>query len=146
MRRSSAPGGSATAGWPFFWVSPRRFGEATGRIRQVAAEAGRRPVRWRHALQLWVGFGAPRAHARERVSRTMQEAYSMPFERFERYVPYGPPEAVAAALVPYLEVGCRCFDVVPEGESLEAMDAIVEVKALLSSQLLHERPALARSR
>lgn len=63
----------------------------------------------------------------------MEAAYALPFERFERYVPYGPPEAVAEALAPYLAEGCRRFNFVPEVTSLPAaMEAAAEVKTLLS--------------
>ena len=79
-------------GWLALWASPRRFTEAIGRIEAAADEAGRGRVRWQHALQLWAGFGATRARARERLSATMEAAYSLPFERFERYAPCGPPE------------------------------------------------------
>jgi hypothetical protein len=50
----------------------------------------------------------------------MEQAYSMPFERFERYTPCGRPEDVAAALEPYLEAGCRRFNFVPEAGGLDA--------------------------
>jgi alkanesulfonate monooxygenase SsuD/methylene tetrahydromethanopterin reductase-like flavin-dependent oxidoreductase (luciferase family) len=121
-------------GWLALWISPRRFAEAIGRIESAAGEAGRGGVRWEHALQLWVGFGASRAQARKRVGAAMQAAYALPFERFERYVPYGPPEAVAEALSPYLAVGCRRFNFVPEADSLEAaVEAVAEVKALLAA-------------
>ena len=64
----------------------------------------------------------------------MEAAYALPFERFERYVPCGRPEAVAEALVPYLAVGCRRFNFVPETTSLPAaMEAVAEVKTLLSA-------------
>jgi alkanesulfonate monooxygenase SsuD/methylene tetrahydromethanopterin reductase-like flavin-dependent oxidoreductase (luciferase family) len=120
-------------GWLALWVSPRRFAEAVDRVEDTAAHAERGGVRWQHALQLWVGFGASRAQARQQLSRTMQDAYALPFERFERYVPYGPPEAVAEALAPYLTEGCRRFNFVPEGTTLpDAMEAVAEVKALLS--------------
>ena len=63
----------------------------------------------------------------------MEDAYALPFERFERYAPCGPPEAIAEALAPYLDLGCRSFNFVPEGVALPAaMEAVVEVKALLS--------------
>ena len=63
----------------------------------------------------------------------METAYSLPFERFERYAPCGPPESVAAALAPYLEAGCRRFNFVPAADSLEvAIESVAEVKALLS--------------
>jgi hypothetical protein len=51
-------------------------------------------------------------------------------------VPYGPPEAVAEALSPYLAVGCRRFNFVPEAGSLEAaIDGVAEVKTLLSERV-----------
>jgi alkanesulfonate monooxygenase SsuD/methylene tetrahydromethanopterin reductase-like flavin-dependent oxidoreductase (luciferase family) len=121
-------------GWLALWISPRRFEEATYRIEAVSAEAGRGGVRWRHALQLWAGFGDSRAEARRRLSAAMEAAYALPFERFERYTPFGPPEAIAEALAPYLAVGCRRFNLVPEGTSLPAaIEGAAEVKALLAN-------------
>ena len=121
-------------GWLALWVSPRRFSEAVDRIDAAAREAGRGSVRWHHGLQLWAGFGASRAEATQRLGRTMEAAYALPFERFERYVPCGPPEVVAEALVPYLAVGCHRFNFVPEATSLPAaMEAVAEVKTLLSA-------------
>ena len=123
-------------GWLALWVSPRRFEEAVDRVHDVAAEAGRDGVRWQHALQLWAGFGASREEGRQLVSRTMSAAYALPFDRFERYVPCGSPEAVADALAPYVEAGCRRFNFVPEAASLpDAMEAVAEVKTLLSAAL-----------
>lgn len=120
-------------GWLSLWVSPRRFAEALHRIDSAAADAGRDGVDWRHALQLWAGFGSSRGEARRRLAGAMEGAYALPFERFERYAPCGPPEAIAAALAPYLGLGCRSFNFVPEGMALPAaMEAVVEVKALLS--------------
>jgi alkanesulfonate monooxygenase SsuD/methylene tetrahydromethanopterin reductase-like flavin-dependent oxidoreductase (luciferase family) len=127
-------------GWIALWVSPRRFEEAAGRIETAAAEAGRRTVRWRHALQLWAGFADSRTAARRRVSAAMEAAYALPFERFERYVPVGPPAAIAEALGPYLAVGCRTFNFVPEGTSFPAaFEAAAEVKALLADD--HAEPS-----
>ena len=119
-------------GWLALWVSPRRFAAAAGRIAAVADDTGRGHVEWQHALQLWAGFDRTRARARERVRATMERAYSLPFERFERYVPCGPSQAVAEDLVPYVEAGCRRFNFVPEAGGLEAaIEAVAEVKSLL---------------
>ena len=131
-----ARAGQLADGWLALWVSPRRFREAIDRIGSVADESGRGRVHWQHALQLWAGFDASRARARARVTTTMEEAYSLPFERFERYVPCGAPEAVAAGLAPYLAAGCRRFNLVPEADSLEAaIEAVAEVKTLLPAAL-----------
>ena len=119
-------------GWLALWVSPRRFAEALDRIDSAAADTGRDGVDWRHALQLWAGFGSSRGEARRRLAGAMERAYALPFERFERYAPCGPPEAIAEALAPYLALGCRRFNFVPEGTALPAaMEAVAEVKALL---------------
>jgi alkanesulfonate monooxygenase SsuD/methylene tetrahydromethanopterin reductase-like flavin-dependent oxidoreductase (luciferase family) len=118
-------------GWLALWVSPRRFEEAAGRIEAVAARAGRGRVHGQHALQLWASFGASRARARA-GARPWRRACSLPYEKFERYAPCGPPEAVAGALAPYVAVGCRRFNFVPEADSLEAaIEAVAEVKTLL---------------
>jgi alkanesulfonate monooxygenase SsuD/methylene tetrahydromethanopterin reductase-like flavin-dependent oxidoreductase (luciferase family) len=120
-------------GWLALWVSPRRFAEAVECIEGAAEQAGRANVQWSHALQLWAGFDSSTARARERVATAMQAAYALPFERFERYAPCGPPEVVAEALAPYLALGCRTFNFVPEAVSLEAaIEAVAEVKAVLS--------------
>jgi hypothetical protein len=74
----------------------------------------------------------------------MEAAYSLSFERFERYAPCGPPTAVAEALAPYLAAGCRRFNFVPEGASLPAsMEALAEVKALLAKNRPSTSPARA---
>lgn len=124
-------------GWLALWTSPRRFEEAASHIEAAAAEAGRRDVAWQHALQLWAGFDESRAKARERLGAAMEAAYSLPFERFERYAPYGSPEAIAEALTPYLSLGCRRFNFVPEAASLPAaVEAVSEVKALLAKAMM----------
>ena len=120
-------------GWLALWVSPRRFKQGVQHIEAAAAEAGRTEVSWSHALQLWAGFDASAARARARLATAMQGAYALPFERFERYAPCGPPEAAAEALAPYLTLGCRTFNFVPEADSLEvAIEAVAEVKTVLS--------------
>ena len=62
----------------------------------------------------------------------MEAAYATPFERFEHYVPCGPPAAIAEALAPYVAVGCRRFNFVSEAPDLEhALAALSEVRELL---------------
>jgi alkanesulfonate monooxygenase SsuD/methylene tetrahydromethanopterin reductase-like flavin-dependent oxidoreductase (luciferase family) len=125
--------GQLGEGWLALWVSPRRFAEAVGRIEAAAGEAGRGEIDWQHALQLWAGFDESRSKARERVSTAMDAAYTLPFDRFERYTPCGPPAAIAEALMPYLALGCRRFNFVPEAASLPAaIEAVSEVKTLLA--------------
>ena len=123
-------------GWLALWISPRRFAEAVGpHRRRRRRRLGATRVGWQHALQLWAGFEHVAAQARSGSSaRACEAAYALPFERFERYAPCGPPAAVAEALAPYLAQGCRRFNFVPEAAGLAAaMDAAAEVKALLSA-------------
>jgi hypothetical protein len=64
---------------------------------------------------VWLGVGADRARARERLARGMEAMYRTPFERFERYSPYGTPAEVADFLAPYVEAGSRFFNLWPVG-------------------------------
>ena len=64
----------------------------------------------------------------------MQSVYHIPFESFERYSPYGSPAEIAEFLAPYVEVGCRSFNVMVVSESSErGIDAVAEVKQRLAS-------------
>jgi alkanesulfonate monooxygenase SsuD/methylene tetrahydromethanopterin reductase-like flavin-dependent oxidoreductase (luciferase family) len=120
-------------GWIGVWVSPQRFADATEMVAETAGAHDREGVEWRHVLQLWAGFGSDRESGRRRVATAMERSYQLGFDRFERYVPVGTPDDVADALVPYLDAGCRRFNVVPEGESLEAsIDAIAAVRERLA--------------
>jgi alkanesulfonate monooxygenase SsuD/methylene tetrahydromethanopterin reductase-like flavin-dependent oxidoreductase (luciferase family) len=113
-------------GWLGAWCSPRRFREA---ISQVEAAAGERSVAWRHGIQVWVGLDRDTAHARERLAARMQEMYRIPFERFEKYSPYGSPEAVGDFLAAYGEAGCRDFNIMAVAESSEhAVDGVAAIR------------------
>jgi alkanesulfonate monooxygenase SsuD/methylene tetrahydromethanopterin reductase-like flavin-dependent oxidoreductase (luciferase family) len=118
-------------GWLGAWCSPRRLGEVAQEISGCADEpAGG----WLHGLQIWVGFDDSRAAARERLAAEMQSFYHVPFDRFERYSPFGTPEQVAEFLAPYVDSGCRLFNIKPVAPSEEAgIDAVAEVTRLLRS-------------
>ncbi len=115
-------------GWLGVWCSPRRYREVVDEVAARAADAGRRDVRWQHGLQLWVGAG----ESRERLARAMEGFYRVPFERFERYSPFGPPEEVAAFLAGYVEAGCTSFNVDAIADSEEAaIEFVAAVRRLL---------------
>jgi len=40
----------------------------------------------------------------------MESFYKVPFEAFEKYVPYGTADMVADALAPYVEAGCSILN------------------------------------
>ena len=62
----------------------------------------------------------------------MENMYRVPFERVEKYSPYGDPAEIADFLSPYVEAGCRFFTLMPLAESTEAgIDAIAEIRERL---------------
>ena len=105
-------------GWLGLWASPARYADAVALVSKYAAEAGRavpgdaeaaRAVPgdaegrgWQHGMHVWCGLGPSPAAARSRLDPVMSGFYGVPFSKFERYCPCGPPEQVAAALLPYV--------------------------------------------
>jgi alkanesulfonate monooxygenase SsuD/methylene tetrahydromethanopterin reductase-like flavin-dependent oxidoreductase (luciferase family) len=121
-------------GWLGIWISPHRYGAVRDQIAQEAAEVGRDPRRFEHALNVWCGFGATRETAREPLAMAMQAFYQTPFEQFERYSPYGTPEHVAEFLRPYIEAGCSAINVIPcASNDHSAIAAVGELRALLTA-------------
>ncbi len=120
-------------GWLGIWNSPRRFGEVTGAIAAEAHRVGRVDPPNRHGMQVWCGFAESREVARARLAPAMQAFYRIPFERFERYSPYGTAEDVAEFLAPYVDAGCTEFNLIPQSADDDAaLAAVVEVKRLLA--------------
>jgi alkanesulfonate monooxygenase SsuD/methylene tetrahydromethanopterin reductase-like flavin-dependent oxidoreductase (luciferase family) len=61
--------------------------------------------------------------------------HDRPFGEFERYCPCGTPEQVAAALRPYVEAGCRSFNLIPVADSEQAaVEAVGAVRGLLREE------------
>ena len=127
-------GGRHADGWLGIWVTPERFARSVAGFDEEAERAGRAPRPWRHGLSVWCGFGDDRAAARDAVARAMEGIYHLPFERFERWCPYGTPADVAEQLAPYVDAGCPAFHLLPRGPSPEAtVAAVAEVKRLLAA-------------
>jgi len=97
-------------GWIGAWCSVRRYKEALALIDQRASEIGRNKQDWQHGYQPWVGVADTRDEAKALVASAMEDFYHVPFENFERYVPYGTPEQVADALQPYVDAGCSIMN------------------------------------
>ncbi len=115
-------------GWLGAWCSPNRLAQVADQSAALADAAGRQVDPWTHGLQVWVGVDEDRGHARARLAKGMENFYRIPFERFEKYSPYGTAEDVADFLVPYVESGCRVFNIMPVAESPEAgIDAVTQV-------------------
>jgi alkanesulfonate monooxygenase SsuD/methylene tetrahydromethanopterin reductase-like flavin-dependent oxidoreductase (luciferase family) len=119
-------------GWLGIWNSPRRFTEVVEKIAEAAENAGRDDPPTRHAMQVWCGIADSKERARAHVAPAMEAFYQIPFERFEKYSPYGTAEDVAEFLVPYVEAGCTSFNLIPQTDDQDAAVAgAAAVKKLL---------------
>lgn len=64
----------------------------------------------------------------------MELMYQIPFERFEKYTPYGTPEDVAEFLGLYAEAGCGEFNLIAQAADADQMiAAVAAVRKLLVS-------------
>jgi alkanesulfonate monooxygenase SsuD/methylene tetrahydromethanopterin reductase-like flavin-dependent oxidoreductase (luciferase family) len=122
-------------GWLGIWNSPRRYAAAVQLAADEAGRAGRADPPQRHAMQVWCGLAGSREQARDILATAMQGFYGLPFERFERYSPYGTPADVAEFLAGYMAEGCTEFNLIPQGQDPEETIAhTAEVKRLLASR------------
>lgn len=119
-------------GWLAAWVSSDRFNRATDTIDARARKLGR-PRPECHGLQLWVGIDEDRERARGRLAKAMEDFYHIPYERFERYSPYGSVEEVTEFLARYHAAGCELFNIMAVAENDAAsIDAVAEIRARLA--------------
>jgi alkanesulfonate monooxygenase SsuD/methylene tetrahydromethanopterin reductase-like flavin-dependent oxidoreductase (luciferase family) len=120
-------------GWLGVWNSPRRFAAAVEMAAAEAARAGRPDPPRRHAMQVWCGLADSRQAARACLGPAMEAFYQLPFERFERYCPYGTAEDVAEFLAPYAAAGCTEFNLIPQSpDPDQAIAGTAAVKRLLA--------------
>ena len=120
-------------GWLGIWNSPRRFAAAVQLAADEAGRAGRTDPPQRHAMQVWCGLAGSREQGREILATAMQGFYGLPFERFERYSPYGRPEDVAEFLRPYVDAGCVEFNLITQSPDEDTrIEATAAVKRLLA--------------
>lgn len=86
-------------GWFPIWVSPRRIAQAREWL------SARGISEFAVGLNLFAVLADSREAAREVVARHMENAYRIPFEKFEPYVGYGPPDSVLEFVSSYVEAG-----------------------------------------
>jgi alkanesulfonate monooxygenase SsuD/methylene tetrahydromethanopterin reductase-like flavin-dependent oxidoreductase (luciferase family) len=122
-------------GWLGIWNSARRFGAAVELAAEEAARVGRDDPPSRHGMQVWCGLADSKETARACLAPAMEAFYQLPFERFERYCPYGRPEDVAEFLAPYAAAGCSEFNLIPQSpDDDQAISGTAAVKRLLASR------------
>jgi alkanesulfonate monooxygenase SsuD/methylene tetrahydromethanopterin reductase-like flavin-dependent oxidoreductase (luciferase family) len=125
--------GRAGDGWLGIWNSPRRFAAAVEMAAEEAARAARPGPPGRHAMQVWCGLADSKPAARACLAPVMEAFYQLPFERFERYCPYGTADEVAEFLAPYLAAGCTEFNLIPQSpDPDQAIAGTAAVKRLLA--------------
>lgn len=118
-------------GWTGIWVSVRRFVEAGEKISEYAAEVGRGDVRFPRGMQIWMGVDKDRDAARKKVAASMQAFYQIPFDRFEKYTPYGTAQEVAEFVAQYAEAGCEWVNFVVADDPDAVLDRALEVREAL---------------
>jgi alkanesulfonate monooxygenase SsuD/methylene tetrahydromethanopterin reductase-like flavin-dependent oxidoreductase (luciferase family) len=119
-------------GWLGVWNSPARFAAAARLAAAEAERSGRPSAPSRHAMQVWCGLADSKQAARACLAPAMEAFYQLPFERFERYCPYGTPDDVAGFLAPYVDAGCAEFNLIPQSpDDDQAIAGVAAVKKLL---------------
>ncbi|MBI2764753.1 MAG: LLM class flavin-dependent oxidoreductase [Chloroflexi bacterium] len=119
-------------GYTGIWQSIERFKQAQEMILAAAAEAGRRPTDVEMGMQFWTSVAAGRDTARAAVARGMQGTYKLPFERFERYTPFGAARDVAEFIAPYVEAGARHVNLIHvQATPEENIERAAEIQAAL---------------
>jgi alkanesulfonate monooxygenase SsuD/methylene tetrahydromethanopterin reductase-like flavin-dependent oxidoreductase (luciferase family) len=122
-------------GWLGVWNSPRRFAAAVEMAAEEAARVGRPDPPIRHAMQVWCGLADSRQGARACLAPRMEAFYQLPFERFERYCPYGTADDVAEFLAPYVDAGCVEFNLIPQSpDDDHAISGVAAVHKLLAAR------------
>jgi len=120
-------------GWLGIWNSAPRYAAAVEMAAEEAARADRQDPPSRHAMQVWCGLADTREAARACLAPAMEAFYQLPFERFERYCPYGTAEDVAEFLAPYVDAGCAEFNLIPQSPAHDmAIAGVAAVKKLLA--------------
>jgi len=126
--------GRLSRGWHAVFVTPERFDRSRREVEAIARDAGRGEVDWQHGIQVWCGFDRSSELALPRLAAALEEFYGLPFERFARYAPAGPPAEVAAALAPFRDAGCTNLNLIPVAADPErAIEAVAEVRERLVS-------------
>ena len=118
-------------GWLGLFVSVERYRESIAHVEKLAAAEGRAGFEWYHGMHFWCGVGP----SPDLLANAMESLYQTPFERFERYAPYGTPEAIADYVRPYIDAGARHVNLAPVAATPEeAIDTAAEVAELLRAR------------
>ena len=119
-------------GYTGIWQSIERFKQCQELISATAEAAGREQGAVEPGMQFWMCVDDDRNAARAKVAQGMGSTYRLPFERFERYTPYGSAAQVAEFIAPYVEAGARHINLIPvQGSAEENIERAAEVQFAL---------------
>ena len=122
------------SGGTVYAMDPAGFSTPNTQTASWRLPAGRQ-TNWpaRHVLQVWCGVADSTEDARACLAPAMEGFYGLPFERFERYSPYGRPDDVAEFLQPYVDAGCKEFNLITQSPDEDTrIEATAAVKRLLT--------------
>lgn len=88
-------------GWFPVWVSAARIASAWKTIEEIR---GTRDD-FRVALNIFTTLDSSRESAGAAMAAHLDNAYALPFEKFERYSAFGTPDDLVASLMPFVEAG-----------------------------------------
>ncbi|MDN5896938.1 MAG: LLM class flavin-dependent oxidoreductase, partial [Nocardioides sp.] len=116
-------------GWLGLWTSPERFASAVSEVADFAEAGGRRVDSWQHGMVLWCAAPGADGRGGDRLAETMQQRYKIPFEKFSRWCPVGPPDELADRVREYVAAGCADVAVtLPAGSPMESIEVAAEVR------------------
>jgi len=101
-------------------MSLKRYRAVLNEAADHAAASGRPEGPCVKALNMRCGIDADRSRARRYLADAMETFYHMPYERFEKWSPAGPPEMIAEDVAEYVDAGCDMFDLIVQAESADA--------------------------
>ncbi len=117
-------------GWLAFVVTPERFAEGWAAVCAHAAAAGRDPAALTPGLQLWCALADSDAEARAIIAPAIERMYRTPFERFERYCIFGPPDTWRTRIAAFAAAGVRHFNLVFAGGDVQGQMVRVATEVL----------------
>jgi probable F420-dependent oxidoreductase len=119
-------------GYTGIWQSVDRFRQAQEVIAEAAQAEGREASDVELGMQFWMSVAGSHDEARALVAKGMEGTYRIPFERFERYTPFGKAAEVAEFITPYVEAGARHINLIPvQGSPEENIERAAEVQVAL---------------
>ena len=107
-----APGEATSA----IALGASRFAQTREQIAEAAAALGRPAPPW-FGINAWCGLDADAAQARRLLASRLEGLCHLPFGKFERLTPAGPPAQVAEALASYRAAGAGYITLIPAATS-----------------------------